>query len=68
MSHGGKREGSGRKPADDPRQTLPYRLRASVISKALELGRETVERLIEREHKAMRDEICDEMESRETNQ
>ena len=38
----------GRPKSDDPRRPLPFRLRGSVVDKAVELGRDRVEQLIER--------------------
>ena len=43
---GGKREGAGRKPVDDPRKPLPFRLKKSVVEKAKALGRDRVEEII----------------------
>lgn len=45
-THGGKRKGAGRPPSADPRHPLPFRLKASVVAKARELGRDRVEALI----------------------
>ena len=47
-SHGGKRKGSGRKPEDDPRAPLPFRLKTSVVEKAKRLGRDRIEAMIRR--------------------
>ena len=56
--HGGKRPGSGRPPSQDPRQPLPFRLKASVIQKARALGRERLEALVESQPLAEDDALC----------
>lgn len=48
MKHGGKRKGAGRKPEDDPRIPLPFRLKTSVVEKAKRLGRDRIEAIIKR--------------------
>jgi hypothetical protein len=45
---GGKREGAGRKPEDDPRIPLPFRLKTSAVEKAKRLGRDRIEAMIRR--------------------
>ena len=47
-NHGGKRKGAGRKPEDDPRIPLPFRLKTSVVEKAKRLGRDRIEAMIRR--------------------
>lgn len=46
--HGGKREGSGRKPVEDRRIPLTFRLKTSAVDKAKRLGRERIEAMIRR--------------------
>lgn len=48
VNHGGKRKGAGRKPSDDPRIPLPFRLRASAVEKAKRIGRDRIEDMIKR--------------------
>lgn len=45
---GGKRKGAGRKPEDDPRIPLPFRLKTSAVEKAKRLGRDRIEAMIRR--------------------
>lgn len=45
---GGKRKGAGRKPEDDPRIPLPFRLKTSAVEKAKRLGRDRIEAMIKR--------------------
>lgn len=45
---GGLRKGAGRKPEDDPRIPLPFRLKTSAVEKAKRLGRDRVEQMIQR--------------------
>ena len=47
-NRGGKRKGAGRKPEDDPRIPLPFRLKTSAIEKAKRLGRDRIEAMIVR--------------------
>ena len=47
-SVGGRREGAGRKPSTDPRIPLPFRLKTSAVEKAQRLGRDRIEKMIER--------------------
>lgn len=46
--HGGKRKGAGRPPEADPRQPFPFRIKASLIEKAKRLGRDRIEKIIQR--------------------
>lgn len=43
---GGKRKGAGRKPEDDPRIPLPFRMKTSAVAKAKRLGRDRIEEMI----------------------
>lgn len=47
-NRGGKRKGAGRKPADDPRIPLPFRMKTSAVEKAKRLGRARIEAMIKR--------------------
>lgn len=48
MNHGGIRKGSGRPPSDDPRKPLPFRIKSSLCEKARRLGRDRIEKIIQR--------------------
>jgi len=47
-NHGGRRKGAGRKPEEDPRIPLPFRLKTSAVEKAKRLGRDRIEAMIRR--------------------